>query len=1093
MRSQNTICIAALLLSLGLAVVPVWSAQKGNLALQANGSLAEGDSYYMGVYQHSEPLLIDGIRENDGLNPTCWASEETPDPHWIRIYFPQESNINRVRIYWGNYNNRFWTSRHFFIQSWEDKGWRNVLEVKDNKTAAFTEHVFPSVETSLIRLWQPVGGGPPPRVNLMWVGEVEVYAPGQEPPEVMKAPEARFDQEISLEHAVINWAAPARAQVVIENRAKDSVRGQFTCDLENDQREPVGQGIRKGIQVPGGGKQRVEIPITVAKSPFTKLRLYLRWQSAESFVNRKYLLITELPPRLEAEYAGAKLRLVDAIDCTQDLPESRYCDNGTAKVVDSPIGKYREAGEKTNDRFAYRFAVDKLNTPHFVMVEYPDDKMRTMEILLTSPLASRSGDIDSGAFTGGEFPVTNQFHRQYHIFWPLDHEQAVTLMTCGTGQPAAARRIEVYEVVGGLPTAQINSPSRGEQRLIGLQWEDASINRLFGAHSRRGMATMTTLINNLTDYLKWTGQNFIQYPLWFYHGPCYPSQVEPTTDASVGWGRYRGHAADEGDWVEMMLEKFDEEGLYFLPSLTLLDMPSVRAGAVVDDKEVQAGKATYNQVLFNNGIRSTSGLIGQGAKLYPGLPNYGPGPAYNPLHPKVQQAILRLVDEILDRYGGHPSFRGISLNLWSEAFLWFGSLESGYGDFTVEMFEKDTGIKIPVEANDPQRFAKRYRWLMAEAKEPWLHWRCRKVGDFLMEIYRHLQQKRPGLKLVLSSWVPYPSTDSWPRKPVAGQWGLKRWRPDGQSLAEIHWEGGIDLAMFRGKPNIVIERVQVPCHYRKRVVRKWEPETVLSRDIDFDPQVMDDLRNGTNTSLWFYNSYYENPVGGRNPLPGFWWRENAWRVSAVTPAHRYFMEHYAHGVAELNATTLTNGGITLVTSGHDDQVREFAQAFRALPAAEFKKVEFPTDPVQVRDYRDQDRYYLCLTNWEYYPVTVRLNFGASGGKVQIANLATGEPVRLERGVASIEVRPYQLIALGAPPSVSLASAQAVIPPEQIARLRDLLVRIEAELPNLEGTEQEIADYREALAKAKAALTAKRYSEAHYLAESYPIQRLLRLH
>ena len=39
-----------------------------------------------------------------------------------------------------------------------------------------------------------------------------------------------------------------------------------------------------------------------------------------------------------------------------------------------------------------------------------------------------------------------------------------------------------------------------------------------------------------------------------------------------------------------------------------------------------------------------------------------------------------------------------------------------YDDRTLAQFERDTGIKLPVPADDPGRYGKRFDWLMANAK-----------------------------------------------------------------------------------------------------------------------------------------------------------------------------------------------------------------------------------------------------------------------------------------------------------------------------------------------------------------------------------------
>ena len=182
MKRQLGTLATRFMFAASLMALPAHAAQGENLAL-TEGTTAAGDSYYFGVYRESEHLLIDGCRESDGICATCWASEETPAPHWVTVNFPRDLEVGRVRIYWARHGSRSWAARHFSIQSWDGKDWQNTLEVKQDKKPVFTDHVFPSVRTSRLRILQHPGGGGAPRTNLMWVGEVEAYAPGVEPPE----------------------------------------------------------------------------------------------------------------------------------------------------------------------------------------------------------------------------------------------------------------------------------------------------------------------------------------------------------------------------------------------------------------------------------------------------------------------------------------------------------------------------------------------------------------------------------------------------------------------------------------------------------------------------------------------------------------------------------------------------------------------------------------------------------------------------------------------------------------------------------------------------------------------------------------------
>src|ERR1019366_10764224 len=125
-------------------------------------------------------------------------------------------------------------------------------------------------------------------------------------------------------------------------------------------------------------------------------------------------------------------------------------------------------------------------------------------------------------------------------------------------------------------------------------------------------------------------------------------------------------------------------------------------------------------------------------------------PAYNPLDPHVQAAVKAIVKEIADRYGDEPAFTGLSLVLPRHKLFAFGSIASGYNDINLTAFQRDTGIRIPVDppvgTKDRQRFAKSYAWLMANARQPWIDWRCRKIHEYYKELADILSHKRKDLK-----------------------------------------------------------------------------------------------------------------------------------------------------------------------------------------------------------------------------------------------------------------------------------------------------------------------------------------------------------
>ena len=120
------------------------------------------------------------------------------------------------------------------------------------------------------------------------------------------------------------------------------------------------------------------------------------------------------------------------------------------------------------------------------------------------------------------------------------------------------------------------------------------------------------------------------------------------------------------------------------------------------------------------------------------------------------------------------------------------SIHYGYEDYTIELFEKETGIKVPVAGDAADRFERRYRWLMANAYERWVDWRCEKIFRYHCRLARILTAARPDLKLYLDCFSPNFAEDY-----SDSDWEERGW------LGLIR-ETGLDPARYRGEPSIVL-------------------------------------------------------------------------------------------------------------------------------------------------------------------------------------------------------------------------------------------------------------------------------------------------
>lgn len=147
--------------------------KRKNLLLQP-GVAVKVDSTYAGY--KTDPLY-DGIVDTEGFawNESAWASEEIATPHWIEIMFPEAVSISSVVIYWADDQGRYWVSDKYKIEAWKKGKWMVLSKMQGSNTAEnISKHVFDSVVTDRIRIWQDYGGGPKDRLDLMWIKEIEV-------------------------------------------------------------------------------------------------------------------------------------------------------------------------------------------------------------------------------------------------------------------------------------------------------------------------------------------------------------------------------------------------------------------------------------------------------------------------------------------------------------------------------------------------------------------------------------------------------------------------------------------------------------------------------------------------------------------------------------------------------------------------------------------------------------------------------------------------------------------------------------------------------------------------------------------------------
>ena len=709
-------------------------------------------------------------------------------------------------------------------------------------------------------------------------------------------------------------------------------------------------------------------------------------------------------------------RLIASFDCTKDYPPQTYFALGDVKVTESAAGRYREAGDQAESRFGYRFNVEHIDKPHLAVVRYPDDKPRHMGIM-----DGTCYDLNTGVFTGRSVPVSGTMRQVRLLFWPRwkDCSIVLTNMKKEGGEPAAAANIEIFELDELSPLEMPAKPGDGPRRQLAMQFEDPC-----GVCGSEGAMTRREWLERVVTYARHSGQTMLVYPIVWYSGPWYPSEREPVS--YFEWNttardrrQYIRWTTQPEDWVAETLKRFGESGLEFRGSITLLRLGSLMQKMNVDLEAIQAGQDTINNMLYNDlvqtgtqdwtteyDVRNFAKLVeyretGKSRETFPWA--YGEsrdgrqpwGAIFNPVHPQVQEAILGLVQEVVDRYDRYPAFKGIHFNvLWPSTFLCFGSLKAGYDDYTVNLFEKETGIAVPVNRKAPDRFSKRYAFLTGSHREQWIKWRCEKIRDLLRRIRDTVRCRRDDLSVTLN----LRPTAAWLREA-------------GVDVERLYNEPGIELAPVYESMSTSLDHL-IPANIRangpdaanvycgawlfNKWAEHWGKHTWFScKPDDSQTRKLAVIMGKPAEGICRMNSGY--------PEDGFWW-DSQLRIVPCFPGGDDFMKHYAETLAKLDARLITSGGLIL-DKAHDEPIRRFALAFAALPAEKFETVGDSIAPVAVRTKVHGDRRYCYLVNQSERPVNVQLQLDAATGHA--VDLAVGRDVDAP-GLWAIELGPYEL-------------------------------------------------------------------------------------
>ncbi len=747
------------------------------------------------------------------------------------------------------------------------------------------------------------------------------------------------------------------------------------------------------------------------------------------------------------------LKKVYSVNCVSKPSSKTFYASKPTKVVKDSAGAYRETPVEPFSFFAYRFFVKHPGKPHVLRVYYPDNKPRVFAL----DVNDGTGNCPSGAgiMTGFQTPLSGRIWAQDVVFWPAtenclliacnwstagDNRGALAPFKPQTG--AAVAKFEVFEVgMDLLPKLPLSANGVDSGRTVGVWVEDSGQTEFWGTSRKisSGLEGWIVSSERMAEYMDFVGINEYQYPVVWYDGELFRS---PTLEAFNGPSPDRTPRHPSGAF-DILLSVFQKRGIKFFPSLYLRDLaalfsqtdaelPNVMADRF--SKEIWAqryrgpnpGGNDMFQFLKNGKFRvrpyGGSGVPGSKAHV---------GPEFNPLHPAVQKVMLGMYKDWLKQYGKYPALGGVLLDLglsWgglpqADSYS-FDRLFGGYGDFTVGLFEKATGVKVPGDPEDPERFAKRYKFLTSSAmRGKWIRWRCEQIRDkIVMPIYRLVKRTRPDLKLEIGIGS---ASSMDVGSPLMG--------------ADMNWmeaalRCGIDVRMYKGLKDVVFVRHGV----NWQSITKCYPFDYLDKYWPSPPGFEDYGVSAITSSYWemFSHGHIVKPVAKIWPEV----KPNLLPVRTIVDARGGALAYAAQALQKMDIKRLyVSGTGNPATFGHERYVIPFFRAFRMLPVVTFGDVPGLSDPVRARWKNIDGKTFFYLVNASPVAVPVLLKFSAPPGKG--VDLGRMKSIEVKKSECSVKMPPYSLRSFKFPGNFQVVSGKASVSGKTLAELKKRLLKV----------------------------------------------------
>ncbi|MDD5707618.1 MAG: hypothetical protein PHR35_16985, partial [Kiritimatiellae bacterium] len=743
-----------------------------------------------------------------------------------------------------------------------------------------------------------------------------------------------------------------------------------------------------------------------------------------------------------------KLREVDRIECAAANDKNRYYSlNPTYdKIVEAPgIGKFLVNDAPLTGAGGHHewvsYRIDNLtpDKPHLLVVDYPDvgDALIGVSILddfylppdlpkdgngkrIVTPEAvcqyalkigktpnsnTKVGNpLLSGFITGNGLPITGKKQSLSAVFYPGDDWGLVHFDNYGyvRSSPIRLCRIVVYEILDDIPMLEASNLSN--DRIFGHYTESYQMIQTFSftpTASAGGELRQHGWIQP-GRYYKWyyqAAERMVKYMRFRGENTLFAGAVRYGGGAQYD-SKYALSGANDIDLTALYARVFEENNLTLVPTTAFISTFPLR----LRDRYTNYDVAT-------RGADAILQVSGDGYFTYP---MWGRGRAVNPLHPEVRKEMVGLARELAERYKDYPAVKGVMyisstgtgvvLPSYFEPHLYVKlgpglnyenvNYFSTYDDYTMALFEKHTGIEVPINNDDPRRFPKRREWLLKNRKKAWTDFRCQGIADTWAALGKAVKEAAPRMNMYTAEGEQTPAQVYTYEKKYG-------------SYLDVLAESGAGVAAPEQSGDCVIGySFNEMFGHRLGASCKFSPDDLARfNGINLDKSVIPLLDRTEDMGVYMERQFTEGDAK-MFPPERPWYGTAGWYCRYPLAGNRGSMLDYAVILSRCTPLYISHywvdGG---VPQGHDEQFREFGAAYRTIPLGKYSTVFSEGYPgITVRNTRDtkSGKTYFYAVNTDSKPRTAQVTVE---GKLK--ERTVGYPALVRGGKAwPIALEPY---------------------------------------------------------------------------------------